>query len=655
MSNAKKKFDPPAEEELLMEFEEDEEEEVEEAPPEDLELFDSGEKTRQIPNANATRTGIAISSRLGRKKNADDTLAALQEAASTPTQTVDESGDFVGVKALIENKGDKYPQLYGNYYVLDHLIDGGMAKICRARFLGEEAEKIVAIKMVQEKFSKDKEFKAMFVDELKVSFGLQHPNIAATFDYGEIREQLFVSMEYIHGKNLDQVLRKMQETQRVYPVDVAVFIISKVCEGLGYAHKFTNNLTGETLNIVHRDISPHNIMLTFEGYVKVIDFGIAKASSNQEKTQDGAIKGKVSYIAPEYLDGKEIDGRYDEFAVGLTIWEMLVGKRVFKAETDILTLRQILECNVPAPSLYNKEIPPELDKIILKALSKDPNDRYPDMEALGRDLVKFLYTAYPDFYEAQLGPFLQELYQDEYDRDCETFRSWGEIDLQTINDQVKQLRDMRREEAQQRGVPMLEFDLDEGTSLVGSDGEEEEMTLTLDKEGVGGGYRARARQRQSGHQEKLMQKMKALAAGGDPGDGSENKTGSRKVAATGSRKIRKRVRPSHELEEEQESAAPKKKKKKVSKKTGKKISKKKKTKKKKRQPFVDKAFIIGGLLIAAWHFGLSKKVLDLIFPTDDLIVPKTKIEASAGGAPENHEYEKLSEEEFFEKVDQESN
>ncbi len=651
MSNAKKKFDPPEEEELLMEFEDEEEEEIEEAPPEDLQLFDSGEKTRQIPSANATRTGIAIGgARLGRKKSAEDTLAALQEAASTPVQTVDENGDFVGVKALIENKGDKYPQLYGNYYVLDHLIDGGMAKICRARFLGEEAEKIVAIKMVQEKFSKDKEFKSMFVDELKVSFGLQHPNIAATFDYGEIREQLFVSMEYIHGKNLDQILRKMQETKRVYPVDVAVFIIAKVCEGLGYAHKFTNNLTGESLNIVHRDISPHNIMLTFEGYVKVIDFGIAKASSNQEKTQDGAIKGKVSYIAPEYLDGKEIDGRYDEFAVGLTIWEMLVGKRVFKGETDILTLRQILECNVPAPSLYNKDVPPELDKIILKALSKDPNDRYPDMEALGRDLVKFLYTAYPDFYESQLGPFLQELYQDEYDHDCETFRSWGEIDLRTINDQVKQLRDLKREEAQQRGIPMLEFDLDEGKSLVGSDGEEEEVTLTLDKEGVGGGYRARAKQRQSGHQAKLMQKMLAMAA---EGGASAGKTGSRKVAATGSRKIRKRVRPSHESEV-QESATPKKKKASAKgKKTGKKVKKSKKVKKK-RQPFLDKAIIIGGLLIAAWHFGLSKKVLDLIFPTDDLLVPKTKVEATSGAQTAPTQYDSLSEEDFFEKVDQES-
>ncbi len=650
MSNAKKKFDPPEEEELLMEFEDDEEEEEEQAPPEDLELFDSGEKTRQIPSANATRTGIAVGGRLSSKKNAQDTLAALQEAASTPVETVDENGDFVGVKALLENKGDKYPQLYGNYYVLDHLIDGGMAKICRARFLGEEAEKIVAIKMVQEKFSKDPEFKSMFVDELKVSFGLQHPNIAATFDYGEIREQLFVSMEYIHGKNLDQILRKMQETKTVYPVDVAVFIISKVCEGLGYAHKFTNNLTGESLNIVHRDISPHNIMLTFEGYVKVIDFGIAKASSNQEKTQDGAIKGKVSYIAPEYLDGKEIDGRYDEFAVGLTLWEMLVGKRVFKGETDIATLRQILECNVPAPSLYNKEIPPELDKIILKSLSKDPNDRYPDMEALGRDLVKFLYTAFPDFYEAQLGPFLQELYKEEFEKDCETFRSWGEIDLRTINDQVKQLRDMKREEAQQRGVPMLEFDLDEGTSLVGSEGEE--MTLTLDKEGIGNGYRARARQRQSGHQAKLMQKMLALKGGAD--EAATEKSGPRKVAATGSRKVRKRVRPSHELEEEGSpaAAAPKKKAKTKGKKVSKKTRKKKKTKKKK-QPFVDKAFIIGGLLIAAWHFGLSKKVLDLIFPEDELLVPKVQIEAGAGKT--KSEYNSLSEEEFFQKVDQESN
>lgn len=634
MASLKKKNESPPEEDLLLEFEDEEEEVVEPEIPPELELSSPKESTRKISvggPAPAARASLAATSTrgIGRKKNVDDALAALQEAATSSTGGVDANGEFSGVKALLENKGDKYPQLYGNYYVLDHLIDGGMAKICRARFLGEEAEKIVAIKMVQEKFSKDPEFKSMFVDELKVSFGLQHPNIAATFDYGEIREQLFVSMEYIHGKNLDQILKKIVESKKVYPVDIAVYIISKVCEGLGYAHKFTNNLTGESLNIVHRDISPHNIMLTFEGYVKVIDFGIAKASSNSEKTQDGAIKGKVSYIAPEYLDGKDIDGRYDEFAVGLTLWEMLVGKRVFKAETDMATLRQIIECKVHAPSIFNPEVPKELDRIILKSLSKDPDDRYPDMEALGRDLVKFLYTSYPDFYEGKIGTFLQEIYQEEFDRDCETFRSWGEIDLSTINDQVKQLRDLKRAEAQQRGIPMLDLDMDEGKSLVGADSDSDSMTLTLDKEGVGVGYRTRAKQRQAGHQAKLMQQMLK--------DGPIKAGKARSVTA--SKKIRKKTKTV--------SDGTKKKK----------ISRKKKVAKKKGQPFLDKAFIIGGALVLAWHFGLSQKILDMIFPADELLIPiqqKERVKPVESEAETDSKYQDLSNEELFDKLEQES-
>jgi len=264
------------------------------------------------------------------------------------------------------------------------------------------------------------------------------------------------------------------------------------------------------------------------------------------------------------------------------------------------------------------------------------------MEALGRDLVKFLYTAFPDFYESQIGPFMQALYQEEFDRDCETFISWGEIDLQTINDQVKQLRDMKREEAQQRGVPMLDLDIDEGKSLVGTDGEEE-MTLTLDKEGGGLGYRSRARQRQAGHQAKLMEKMLA--------QGDVKAGGARKSSATGTKRIR--VRPSSDGEDE---AKPQPKKKSKTTKSGKKKVRKKKSKKKKKkgQPFLDKAIIIGALLLAAWHFGLSKKVLDLIFPEDEFELPVTKsssVQAAPAQADET-QYSEMSEGEFFDSVDQ---
>ncbi|MBC7429196.1 MAG: serine/threonine protein kinase, partial [Bacteriovorax sp.] len=206
---------------------------------------------------------------------------------------------------------------FGRYLILDHLVDGGMAKICRARFLGEQGEKVVAIKMVQPQFSKDEAFKTMFMDEIRVTFGLLHPNVIQTYDYGMNKGQLYVAMEYCDGRNLKEYLDKLKERKFVFPVEISTYIISQACQGLYYAHTFRDKLTGQEANIIHRDISPHNIMLTYDGAVKVIDFGIAKANTNSEATQAGTIKGKLSYLAPEYLDGLELDARYDEFAVGI--------------------------------------------------------------------------------------------------------------------------------------------------------------------------------------------------------------------------------------------------------------------------------------------------------------------------------------------------
>ena len=163
-------------------------------------------------------------------------------------------------------------QRFGKYLILDHLVDGGMAKICRARFLGEQANKIVAIKMVQPQFCKDASFVQMFQDELNVTFSLLHPNVVQVYDYGKINDQLYTAMEYVDGVNLKQILDRLKEKNVVFPVEISLYIISQVCQGLHYAHTFTDKLTGKPLNIVHRDISPHNVMISFDGSVKVIDF-----------------------------------------------------------------------------------------------------------------------------------------------------------------------------------------------------------------------------------------------------------------------------------------------------------------------------------------------------------------------------------------------
>lgn len=326
---------------------------------------------------------------------------------------------------------------FGKYLLLDHLVDGGMAKISRARYLGEQANKIVAIKMVQPQYSNDPSFKKMFMDEIKVTFGLIHPNVVQTYDYGINNGQLFVAMEYCDGKNLKEYLDKLKEKKFVFPVEISVYIATQASQGLHYAHTITDKMTGLPLSIIHRDISPHNIMLTYDGAVKVIDFGIAKADTNSEATQAGTIKGKLSYLAPEYLEGLQLDPRYDEFAIGITLWEMLCSRKLFKAQNDLAILKKIQECQIPPPSAINPNVPKELDEIVLKALSKDRNKRYENLEQLNRALIKFLYANYPDFNSNDLSYFAKELFQEEIKKDREKFFEYGKIDIRPYLDDMK--------------------------------------------------------------------------------------------------------------------------------------------------------------------------------------------------------------------------
>jgi serine/threonine protein kinase len=333
---------------------------------------------------------------------------------------------------------EKKFQRFGKYLILDHLVDGGMAKICRARYLGEQANKMVAVKMVQPQFSNDEAFVRMFQDELNITFGMLHPNIMQVYDYGKTNGQLYTAMEYIHGANLKQYLDRLKEKKVVFPVEISCYIISQVCLGLHYAHTFTDKLTNKPYNIVHRDISPHNIMLTYDGAVKVIDFGIAKANTNSEATQAGTIKGKLSYLAPEYLDGLDLDARYDEFAVGITLWEMLCSRKLFQANNDLAVLKQIQACKVIPPSEINPSVPKELDAIVMKALSKDRAHRYDNLDQLNRALVRFLYSTYPEFNASDLNTFADDLFKAEITKDQDKFVEYGKIDTQVYIDDMKQ-------------------------------------------------------------------------------------------------------------------------------------------------------------------------------------------------------------------------
>lgn len=336
---------------------------------------------------------------------------------------------------------DKFkPTRFGRYLLLDHLVDGGMAQIFRARFLGEQADKIVAIKMIRQQFSMDENFKKMFMDEIKVTFDLIHPNIVQTYDYGVKDEKLYVAMEYVDGRNLQEYLKKLRENKFVFPIDISVYIATQICRALHYSHTKIDKLTGKEANIVHRDISPHNVMLAYDGAVKVIDFGIAKAESNTDSTRAGTIKGKLSYLAPEYLEGLPLDARYDEFATGITLWEMLCNRKLFKAENDLAVLRLIQACDILAPSTINPKVPPELDDIVMKCLSKDREKRYKNLDQMDRALTKFLFQSFPEFNPSDLGYFAQQLFKEDIEKNLKKLFEFGKVDIGPYLDELKNER-----------------------------------------------------------------------------------------------------------------------------------------------------------------------------------------------------------------------
>lgn len=318
---------------------------------------------------------------------------------------------------------------FGKYLILDHLADGGMATICRACLLDKQTPKIVIIKMVKKKFSKDPVFQKMFMDEIKTSFQVIHPNIVQTYDYGIQNQQLYIAMEYCEGYNLKDHLIKLQKINFICPVEISIYIISQIAQGLHYAHTLRDQLTNKYLNIIHRDISPQNIILTKDGTVKIIDFGISKSNNNTEMTSVDIIKGKISYIAPEYLHNIPLDARYDQFSLMIVFWEMLCNRKLFKASNDLSTLKKIEECKIPLPSTLNPHVIPELDRIILKGLSADREKRFQNLEQLNRSLIKFLYSHFPDFNAVDLSYFSNKLFKEEFVEDQKKILEYGKIDL----------------------------------------------------------------------------------------------------------------------------------------------------------------------------------------------------------------------------------
>ena len=280
-------------------------------------------------------------------------------------------------------------QRFGPYVILDRIGDGGMAEIFLAKIRGYSGfEKLVALKRIHSRYSQNQTFARMLVHEAKLAAALRHFNVVQVYDLGEIDGQVFIAMEYVQGRDLANVLSNTYRRKERLPLNVGLCVATEFMTGLDYAHRMRAT-DGTPLGIIHRDISPQNILISFEGEVKVTDFGIARVLSEKDNIDlPGNLHGKFGYMSPEQVKGQEIDQRSDIFSAGVVLWEILTGRRLFRGKEHRETIRMIVSHPVAPPSTRNAEIPPEVDRIVLKALARDRGERYQTTGALLGELSR---------------------------------------------------------------------------------------------------------------------------------------------------------------------------------------------------------------------------------------------------------------------------
>ncbi len=306
---------------------------------------------------------------------------------------------------------------FGKYTLIDRIAVGGMAEIFLARQAGLEGfEKTIVIKRIRPHLSKQPNFVKMFLNEAKLAAQLNHPNIVQIYDLGKISESYFIAMEYIFGRDMRRIIPKADTLGIPFPMVYALKIASSVCEGLYYAHQKVD-LYGNALNIVHRDVTPENIFVSFDGTVKVLDFGIAKAANQIEQTRAGEIKGKLSYMSPEQCMGKTLDNRSDIFSLGVVLYEWLTGFKLFTGDSEVAILKSITEGKIYAPSYFKADIPEGVEAILMRALEKDREKRYQTAWEMQYDLDQFLsqYEFTPS--NIHLSNFLKQLFNDELEEE----------------------------------------------------------------------------------------------------------------------------------------------------------------------------------------------------------------------------------------------
>jgi serine/threonine-protein kinase len=302
---------------------------------------------------------------------------------------------------------------YGRYQLIEQIGRGGMAEVFRAVADGSEGfRRVFVIKRIRPEKSDSPEFIQMFCDEARISALLNHPNIVQVYDFGQIAGSYFMAMEYLAGKDLSSVLRALRAAHGSVPPPIAAHVAREVAMGLHHAHTLV--MPGGTPGqIVHRDVTPSNVMVLRTGAVKILDFGIAKAAAmaRQADTQNGRVKGKLAYLSPEQVRAEDLDGRADVFALGVVLWEMLTGQRLFPGENEFQTMRNVLVAPVPKPSSKRPDVPAALDAVVARALERDPPARYQSAQAMAEELERYLHES-PCSRQA-IPSLLQTLFGDD--------------------------------------------------------------------------------------------------------------------------------------------------------------------------------------------------------------------------------------------------
>jgi serine/threonine protein kinase len=309
------------------------------------------------------------------------------------------------------------------YILTERIAQGGMAEIYLGKSVGLDGfTRICAFKKILSHYAQDQEFIQMFRNEASVAKQLQNKNIVQVFDFVSDGSSYMLVMEYVEGQDLRSLLATAESQRKKIPLEIACYLMMEVLSGLHYAHSIMD-VSGKSMGIIHRDVSPQNILVSYDGDVKLTDFGIAKAQGTGSTTRAGVIKGKFRYMSPEQAMGQTIDLRSDLFAAGVILWEMVTMQRLFRGE-DMAVLEAVRQCKIKPPSqVATEKIPPELDTIIMKLLSRDLSKRYISGKEAARDINKFIYSLRPDFFGGELSEFMNQLFRDKVMSSRERLRS----------------------------------------------------------------------------------------------------------------------------------------------------------------------------------------------------------------------------------------